>query len=232
MRYGNYQVSLGPSLTPVVRMLIIANGVLLLVQGLIGWGVVEIFGLTPLDITTRFALWQLVTYLFLHANFWPHLFFNMLTLWMFGSDLEGRWGGSYFLKYYFITGVGAGVCSVLAHPFSPTPSIGASGAVYGILLAYAVLFPNRYVYIYFLIPIRVKYLVGIMAVLGVMSAMTSPGDQIDHFAHLGGMLVGFLFLKGWFRPDRLRESYLRWRLRRLRGKFKVYESQRDDDYIH
>lgn len=225
-------VGFGPgSITPAVKALIIASVVVFFLQAVSDDSFVILFGLVPYLFWHQLYLWQILTYQFLHGGIF-HILFNMLTLWMFGSDLERRWGGSYFLKYYFITGVGAGVCSVLAHPFSPIPSIGASGAVYGILLAYAVLFPNRYVYIYFLIPIRVKYLVGIMALLGVMSAMTSPGDQIDHFAHLGGMLVGFLFLKGWFRPDRLRESYLRWRLRRLRSKFKVYESQRDDDYIH
>jgi len=141
-------------------------------------------------------VWQLVTYMFLHGGFW-HILLNMFILWMFGSDLERTWGSREFLKYYFICGVGAGVFNVLFQPNSMIPIIGASGAIYGLLVAFALLFPNRLVYIYFLFPIKVKYLVIVLVAIEFFSSLgASHGGGIAHLAHLGGALVGFIYIKG------------------------------------
>ena len=140
-------------------------------------------------------VWQLVTYMFLHAEI-LHLFFNMLTLFMFGNDLERYWGTERFLKYYFITGIGAGVCSWLVAMDSAAATIGASGAIYGLLLAYGLLYPNRIIFLNFLIPVKVKYLVLLMGAIAFFSSLTGRESGISHIAHLGGMLVGLIFLKG------------------------------------
>jgi membrane associated rhomboid family serine protease len=131
----------------------------------------------------------------LHGGF-LHILFNMFVLWMFGSDLERTWGGKEFLKYYFICGVGAGLFNVALQPNSYIPIIGASGAVYGLLVGFAVLFPNRMVYVYFLFPVQVKYLVVFLIAMEFILSFTGGQGNIAHFAHLGGALVGFLYLKG------------------------------------
>jgi membrane associated rhomboid family serine protease len=140
------------------------------------------------------ALWQFVTYMFLHGGFW-HLFLNMFILWMFGSEIERYWGSRTFLKYYFITGVGAGLLSWLTAINSPHPTIGASGAIYGILVAYGMMFPNRPVYLYFLLPIKAKHFVIFLAIMELMASRGQASSGIAHFAHLGGMLFGYVYLK-------------------------------------
>jgi membrane associated rhomboid family serine protease len=239
MGYGQgYQIRIGPRITPIVKYLVIANAVVFLWTGLAGFmggsEIIRIFGLTPSLVTRNLYLWQLVTYLFLHGGFF-HILINMFFLWMFGAELENRWGSRQFLKYYFITGIGAGIVSILAEPFSNIPTIGASGAVYGILLAYGMIFPERYVYVYFLFPVKVKYLVGFLAVLAFLATLSSPGSTVAHIAHLGGMLVGFLYLKGWLTLSLIRKQYHEWRMRRLRSRFRVYEqkrkqSKKEDDF--
>ena len=163
------------------------------------------FGLVPAYVLGKLYIWQPVTYMFLHGGTW-HILMNMFILWMFGSELERTWGSREFLKFYFAAGIGAGIINFAFGVFNTatnlTPIIGASGAIYGILVAYAMLFPERYVYIYFLIPVKVKYLVIFLVAIEFLS--TYRADGIAHFAHLGGALVGFLYLKlDW-----------RWKLRK------------------
>lgn len=243
MSYGpRPQISIGPRITPVVKLLIVANALVFLWQilaGIVGGGegvriFQLIFGLTPADFLGKLFLWQGATYLFLHGGL-MHIAFNMFALWMFGSELERIWGGREFLKFYFLTGIGAGIFSVLVDPTSTIPTIGASGAIYGILLAYGLIFPERYIYLYFLVPIKVKYFVGFLAFIVLVSAINQPGSAISHIAHLGGMVVAFLYLKGWLSWRRVRESYFRWKLRRMRSKFRVYEGEgqkkrKEDDF--
>jgi len=237
MAYGpNYRMSFGPQLSRMVKYLIVANVAVFIWQtlaGLVGGlEIVQIFGLVPVLVVKKLFLWQLVTYLFLHGGFF-HIFFNMFALWMFGSELERVWGEKAFLRYYFVTGIGAGIVSVAVDPFSPIPTIGASGAIYGILLAYGMMFPNRYVYLYFLFPVKVKYFVAVIGGIAFFSALGTSGTTIAHFAHLGGMLFGFLYLKGFLSLGRIRQAYFRWKLKRMRSKFKVYEKDRrrsDDDF--
>lgn len=143
--------------------------------------------------TGRFHIWQIFTYMFLHANF-EHIFFNMFALWMFGYVLENYWGSRRFLFYYIVCGIGAAICNLLVPGWGIT--IGASGAVYGILLAFGMMFPEERIYLYFLVPIKAKWFVIIYAALELFSGIGLQ-DGIAHFAHLGGMLFGLLLILYW-----------------------------------
>ncbi|HEY5533678.1 MAG TPA: rhomboid family intramembrane serine protease [Ignavibacteria bacterium] len=139
--------------------------------------------------------WQIITYMFMHGSFW-HLFFNMFALWMFGIELENLWGSKKFGYYYLLCGLGAAVANLFIAPLfsSPGPTIGASGAVFGILVAFGYLFPDRYIYIYFFLPIKAKYFVLIYMGLELFSAVTAQNSNIAHVAHLGGAVVGIIYL--------------------------------------
>jgi membrane associated rhomboid family serine protease len=187
----------------------------------------------------RGAVWQLVTYLFLHdlGSLW-HILFNMLTLWMFGAPIEETWGTRRFLQYYFVCGIGAGVCVVLANlAFGDAHQrvIGASGAIYGLLLAFGMLFPNQTVLFSFLFPIKAKYMVMIFGAIAFLSSFQT-GSPVSNLAHLGGMLFGFAYMKTQF-GSRMGGSFdfdfqRRWKeykLQRARKKFKVYLKRHGSD---
>ncbi|MCD6234992.1 MAG: rhomboid family intramembrane serine protease [Candidatus Marinimicrobia bacterium] len=163
------------------------------------------FGIVPADFWGRLHLWQPVTYIFLHGNL-AHLALNMLALWMFGTELEMNWGRKQFLKYYFVTGTGAGLVTILFQFHSTIPVIGASGAIYGILLAYGLRFPDREAFIFPLpVPIRMKYFVIIFGLIEFFSTISIGWqDGIAHFTHLSGMLIGYIYLRrmGTFRRYR------------------------------
>ena len=146
-------------------------------------------------IGTNFWPWQLITYQFLHGGFW-HLFFNMLALWMFGMELENTWGSRKFIIYYLLCGVGAGITNLLIAPLvGPAgPTIGASGAVFGVLIAFGMLFPDRPIYLYFLLPVKAKYFIAVYIGLELFYGVTGTTDGVAHFAHLGGAAVGFVYL--------------------------------------
>ena len=192
-------------------------------------------GLVPMWVVTQLRIWQLVTYMFIHAGLF-HILFNMLALWMFGAELERVWGTRYFVKFYFVTGIGAGVLTVLLSllPYGPTAQlygsdiVGASGAVYGLLLAYALYFPDRPIYMYFVFPIPAKIFVIIMGALAFFSSMSESGGGVANATHLGGLLVAYVFLKGG-RMHPLAEvkyRYVKWKIGRLRKKFDVYSGGR------
>jgi membrane associated rhomboid family serine protease len=158
-----------------------------------------IFALYPRLVIFRGFIWQLVTYMFLHGDIW-HLFFNMLIIWMFGSTLEQVWGQKRFLQYYFLCGIGGAVFSFI---FSFNYMvIGASGAGFGILLAYGVLFPHNQIYIWGILPVRARTLVIALGVIELLRGL-SGGTGIAHFAHLGGMAAGLIYLKTDHRSGRL-----------------------------
>ncbi len=219
-------------MTPVVKALLIANvGTFtfqLLAASMAQTRLEQIFGLTPYDVTHNFFLWQMVTYMFLHSTFnWFHIGFNMLGLWMFGSALEEHWGSERFARFYFITGIGAGICSVLVSWNSYVPIVGASGAIFGILAAYGILFPNQLIYVYFVLPIKAKWLVLIMGLIAFWSTIYMSHSGIAHAAHLGGMIFGWLYLRNWgaFRGFRFPSPSAWWAKRqqeRRRKKFSVY----------
>ena len=168
---------------------------------------------------THFLPWQLFTYMFMHGGF-AHLFFNMLALWMFGMELENTWGARKFLVYYLLCGLGAGVANMLVAPLigQLAPTVGASGAVFGILVAFGILFPDRPIYIYFLLPVRAKYFVAVYMLMELFYGVTSTTDGVAHFAHLGGAIVGLVYVlidRGlipvgvWIRAFRGREESFR-----------------------
>jgi rhomboid family protein len=173
-------------------------------------------------------VWQLFTYLFLHGGVF-HLLFNMLALWMFGSPLESDWGMRRFLRYYFICGVGAGLCDLalnLALGGGP-PTIGASGAIYGVLLAFGVCYPEQTVLMNFLFPIKAKYMVAIYAAIALYSSFSAGNSGVSNIAHLGGMAVGFVYLRSRLPRMRLhlpdvQGAYRQWKLQRAKRKFQVY----------
>lgn len=193
--------------------------------------VLHYLALHPAGVLKSGAFWQLGTYLFLHGGIW-HLIFNMLTLWMFGTPLERDWGTRRFLKYYFICGIGAGLFDVTLNALIGnwnTSTIGASGAIYGLLLGFGVCYPDVTVLMGFLFPIKAKYMVMIYAAVELWMS-TGVNTGVSNIAHLGGMAVGFVYLKsGWMGrrsknlklPD-WRGAYRQWKLQRAKKKFQVY----------
>ena len=138
-------------------------------------------------------IWQPVTYLFFHGGIW-HVLINMFVLWMFGSELERLWGKNQFLKFYFITGAGSGLATMMVNVQSITPVVGASGAVYGVLLAYGLTYPNRTVYLYGIIPIKSLWFVLGIGFIAFMSSFDNM-SQVSHVTHLSGMLIGYFMIK-------------------------------------
>jgi membrane associated rhomboid family serine protease len=226
-------ISVGyPRWTPAVKKLIIACAIVWVVQiieGVAGMsGFTRAFGLRPSDVM-RGYVWQLGTYIFLHGG--PlHILFNMLGLWMFGSELERTWGSRRFVKFFFICGVGAGILMVLISLFtrSDSTTIGASGSVYGVLLAFGVLFPDAIIY-WVIFPIRAKWFVVILGGIAFYYSIAETGGTVAHVAHLGGMLCGLVYLKGWGMAGGLRGRYNEWRRARLRKKFDVYYNRNKQD---
>jgi len=230
--YGGFR--LGGGWTPAVKMLVIACtvgfvlGIFDQLSG--GPAVLAKFALIPAAVTQQYYLWQLVTYMFLHGGFF-HILFNMFGLYMFGSELEATWGTRQFTKFYFLCGIGAAIASVIVSPHSPVPIIGASGAIFGLLMAYGVLFPDRLIYLYMIIPVKAKWFVVIFGTITFLSALSVNNTGVAYVAHLGGMIVGFLYLKGGRLIPDLRARYDRYQRNRLRRKFEVYynERRRNDD---
>ena len=223
----------GGGLTRAIKMILIICAVVYVLQTLGGRAftsaLITSFGLTPAAVVGSIAIWQLVTYIFLHGGFF-HILFNMFALWMFGSELESTWGTREFVKFFFITGVGAGISSVIVSPSSTIPTIGASGSIYGILLAYGMLFPNRnIILIPFMIPVKVKYYVMFLGGMAFLASFSGGGGGVAHVAHLGGMVFGYLYLRGGGGyTTRLREYYDQWKRERLRRKFEVYYNRRQE----
>jgi len=228
------------SIPPGVKWLLISNVAVFLVYFLTaraGEGIFYPFGLIPSAVVHYLAVWQLVTYLFLHSPYeFSHILFNMLSLWMFGSDLERTWGTRRFLQFYFMCGVAAGLCVVVGNYLYGTPdtrTIGASGAIYGVMMAFAMLFPDTTI-IFILFPIRAKYFVMILGALAFLSSLRAGGGTVSHVAHLGGLLFGYLYLK-WGRHTRfdllgpLERRYQQWKIDRAKRKFQVYLRKRGSD---
>jgi membrane associated rhomboid family serine protease len=230
-------------LPPGIRMLLIVNVGIFLLQffGRGTWlGELFTYGeLIPAAVVKLFFVWQLATYMFLHSGI-GHILWNMLALWMFGTELERLWGTQRFLQFYFFCGIGAGLCVVLLNYMfgNPTvPTVGSSGAIYGLLLASAVLWPDRQILFSFLIPIKMKYFVMIIGAIAFLNSF-NPASPVSDVAHLGGMLFGYIFLKmprvvvGSSRRGAprvrtgssfsIREAYRSWKLARAKRKFEVY----------
>lgn len=196
---------------PVIKNLLIINAVVFFLQllmntltfnGYPAWYILNrwfalnpIGGIDPAGQPYNFQIWQLVTYQFMHGGF-AHIFFNMFALWMFGMEIENLWGSRKFLYYYLLAGIGAGLCHLFISPLlggGNAFTIGASGAIFGVMIAFAMIFPNRYIFLYFFIPIKAKYLITILVVMEFM-LVDSAGSSVAHLAHLGGALTGFIFI--------------------------------------
>jgi membrane associated rhomboid family serine protease len=226
-RYGGF--SIGGGWTPAVKWIVIACAVgffLRIFDQLSGGpSVTAKFALVPYAVTQSYYLWQLVTYIFLHGGFF-HILFNMFGLYMFGSQLEATWGTREFTKFFFICGVGAALTTVIVSPHSVVPIIGASGAIFGLLVAYGILFPNTPIYLYMIIPIPAKWFVVIYGAINLLSAVSVTNSGVAYITHVGGMLFGLIYLKGWRLIPDLRHRYDRWQRNRLRRKFEVYYNER------
>ncbi len=199
--YGqSYRFGMGAGLTTAVKYLILANVSCFILQHVFSRELMYWFELIPAWVVHKLALWQLFTYMFLHGyTDIFHILINMLVLWMFGCELEREWGSKQFLLYYFICGAGAGLFQVFLDINSTISVVGASGAIYGLLMAFGLLFPERIItfLIFFILPVNIKakYLVMIIGGISLFSGVFGPASNVAHFAHLGGMIVGFLYLK-------------------------------------
>jgi len=202
---------------PVIKNLLIINGIIYLVANLILANIsvngvpaeiiiTRYFALIPLSgftmgltstgelLVASFYPWQLISYQFLHGSF-SHIFFNMLMLWMFGMEIENLWGSKKFLLFYLLCGVGGALLQLIAQyvlGLSMAPTVGASGAIFGVMVAFAMMFPDRYIFIYFLIPVKAKYLIVFMVIIEFLSA--GQASLVAHIVHLGGAVIGFLFI--------------------------------------
>lgn len=212
----NYRIQGFSFLPPAVKHLLILNVLFFLADVTLGTRGIDLSRWLGLHYFTAqdFHFWQFVTYMFMHGNF-SHLFFNMFALWMFGYALENYWGSRRFLVYYFVTGIGAGLIQSGVQAWELVPllqkygpimvseyvnsivTVGASGAIFGILLAFGMCFPNVPIYLYFFIPIRAKWFVIIYGLIELFAGIGGTADGVAHFAHLGGMIFGFLLILYW-----------------------------------
>ncbi len=199
------QMRLGGPLTPMVKRIMVVNGAVFIIQQIANLaypGFMEnLFGLHHAGFIEEFKIWQIFTYMFLHGG-WLHIIFNLFALWMFAGELEQNWGGNLFLRYYLFSGIGAGLSIALMNyiafiNYHTDPvTIGASGAVYAVLLAYGLTWPNRKVLLYFLIPVKIKYLViafGLIEFFGTLSMASGRAGNISHIGHIGGFIFGLIY---------------------------------------
>ena len=242
-RRGPIAFGPGGRVPPAIKWLLIANSAIFVVYFLAvqlqiirpNGIATRALGLTPDWVVKGAILWQPVTYLFLHSpHGFGHILFNMLMLWMFGSDLERDWGTRRFVNFYLFCGIGAGLCDVAARfLWDPSqlhiPTIGASGAIYGVLLAYGLLYPNRTILFGLLFPISARIFVLILGGIAFLSTFGASGSGVSHMAHLGGIVFGYFYLRyqpGFLNIDWV-DSYRRWQRRRAQRRFEVYMRKKD-----
>ncbi len=185
------------ALPPAIKGLILATVAGFFLSKLAGPRVDDLFGLVPQSTVFDRWLWQPFTYLFLHGDIW-HLLFNLFALWMFGMPVEAQWGPAEFLKYYFVCGVSGALLTCALTPHSTIPVIGASASVYGMLVAFAMLYPDAVVYLYFLIPVKAAHMAILFGALEFFAGAANSTPGIARFAHLGGMIAGYIYIRWWF----------------------------------
>ncbi len=231
----NSYVTFGPGrMTPAVKALLWAN---------IGMFVLTTFvpslrfvlGLQPAAVVEGLAVWQPLTYMFLHDGI-AHILFNMLALWMFGVELERLWGTPFFVRYYLVTGLGAAALTLVLAlmPWGigtfmyGSVTIGASGAIYGLLLAYGLYYPDRPIYLYMIVPIKAKHFVLIMGAISLLFSVSGAEGGMAHAAHLGGLVVGYAYLQTRSRRPLIDVKYYlaRWRMNRTRRKFELLQGRK------
>jgi membrane associated rhomboid family serine protease len=233
-------------ITPGVRQLVLVCAGVFLVQTLVSLltdpaytyhHLTQVFGLIPRAVFPGLRIWQPLTYVFLHGDLW-HILINMLMLWMFGRELELVWGKQRFLNYFVICGVGAGLIEVLVklipqfwgHTPSDIPTIGASGAIFGILMANAILFPDRRIWLIPLpVTIPMRPYVAVMGAIEFFMTLGTGGDGVGHLCHLGGMLVGYVYLRRGSFLYNVRNSVTDWKHQRNRKRFQVYMNKHKEE---
>ncbi len=228
MRSSDYGMGCSP--TPIVKKLLIINIVVFLITYALPRSVLYL-GLLPFAVTHGHWYWQFLTYMFLHGDF-MHILFNMYALLLFGSQVEGALGSRSFLRFYLVTGIGAGVITYLFDIDARIPTIGASGAIFGILVAYGMMFPNRIILAFFIIPMKAWQFVIVFGFIELMASISSggTGGGIAHNAHLGGLGIGFLYIRYGERV----KYYWRGIRRGWQGSQRHHEAQREtesQDYI-
>lgn len=185
------------NMPPAIKALILVNVAVFLLSYIVGGHFYDMFGLVPEHLLKDRWVWQPITYLFIHGGF-MHLLFNLFALWMFGMPVETQWGPAEFLKYYFLCGLGAAAASVAMAPHSPVPVIGASGPVYGMLVAFAMLYPDAVVYLYFLIPVKAAHMAILFGLIEFFTGAAGSSPGVARFAHLGGMVTGYFYIRWWW----------------------------------
>ena len=199
-----YSIPKTPKTIKVLIYVNVALYIISLVSLTFGINLSMLLGVVPYLVLQKYYAWQFFTYMFMHGSLF-HLLFNMLMLWMLGTELYLLWGNRFFLKYYFICGIGAGIAVVLLSFLNAAswtiPTIGSSGAIFGLLLAYGIIFKNKVLYMFGLVPVKASNLVIIMGAIELVSLLTQENSSISHLAHLGGLLTGFIYLmfKTWKR---------------------------------
>jgi membrane associated rhomboid family serine protease len=184
-------------MSPGVKNLILANVAVFLVSAIVGTDFIRLFGLVPRQVLEERWVWQPVTYMFVHGGF-LHLLFNVFMLWMFGMPIEAQWGTREFLKYYFVCGLSVALVKLLLWPQSAVPLVGASGALFGLLVAFALLYPDSVVYLYFFLPVKAAHMAILCGLIEFFSMLGQGGGRIDHFAHLTGLGVGYVYIRWWW----------------------------------
>ena len=199
-----------------VKFLLIVNLIIFLLVEISSYKseVFIFFGLSPAIIWNKYKFWQLATYLFIHGGFF-HIIFNMFVLWMFGKDLEREWGKKDFLVYYFICGIGAGLLSAIFNYNSYIPIVGASGAIYGLLVAYGFTYPDRLVYLYGLIPIKIKHMIIGLGLIAFFASLSASQSNVSHITHLSGMFIGLLMIYFNIRWSKVKLWYYSKQLKNL-----------------
>jgi len=237
--YSGVTYSFGPGgMSPAVRAIIWSN----IAAFVVTWfapSILQYLWLSPADVYERGWLWQPVTYMFMHAGVF-HILFNLLGIWMFGVELERMWGTPYFVKLYAVSGLGAAatmlLLGLLNQQMYNASTVGASGAFYGLLLAYGLVYPHRPILMFFLFPVPARYAVMIFGAIAFLFTTEASTSRTAHGAQLGGLVAAYLFLKagrGGFTSE-IKYRYVKWKMNRLRKKFDVYSGGRGpwDKRIH
>ncbi len=222
--FGDFRIGPG-ALSRIIKYLIIANVAIFIIQVTASISFTRYLGLTPALFFGDFPnyLFQPFTYMFLHGGFF-HLIFNMFALWMFGTEIEYSWGSSKFLKYYIYCGLGGAFLSLVLNSNLAVPIVGASGAIYGILVAYWLMFPDRYLLIFFIFPMKVRWAIPLFGLLNFIAA----GPNVAHLAHLGGALVGVVYMKSDWRLKRLMNPFKSLRRRQKSAKLEKNKQKAEE----
>ena len=236
MRYGGNSglrggtgLRIGPGgISPFIRVIMIACGAMFVLQ-MLAPGITRTLGLVPSTFFSDFpnGIFQIVTYMFLHGGFF-HLFFNMFALWMFGTEIELTWRTKVFGKFYLLAGVSGALLTLIFNSSQLGPTIGASAAVYGVLVAYWRMFPEREVYLWFLLPVKVKWFVPVFMLIGFIPLLTGTDNGIAHMAHLGGAVFGYIYLKWDWRWTSLGKRVKNLRYKRQEAKLQKKRQEADD----